>query len=242
MRRTPGRSDWHLRLLRPGVVCRVCQACRYLAPGLFQRVCAALSRNDQAMQLLLQKSVQNAQASAFYCYLCGGLSLGAAVAAHYLLPLPFLIYFTIGCGVVFVVSGIWYGRNGEKTNFQSLMSSTYHQLLDATIQHLEDLKSRGVRHVAVAPETLRALAQPLTGKPQTVNPKSAASGAPASGPARTELRKTRRVGDRRFLSLPSSRRTCSRCRAKPFPARRRRWIRRQRPPPLPPCANGRWPV
>ena len=29
------------------------------------------------------------------------------------------------------------------------MSSTYHQLLDATIQHLEDLKSRGVRHVAV---------------------------------------------------------------------------------------------
>ena len=40
------------------------------------------------------------------------------------------------------------------------MSSTYHQLLDATIQHLEDLKSRGVRHVAVAPETLRALARP----------------------------------------------------------------------------------
>ena len=36
----------------------------------------------------------------------------------------------------------------------------YRQLLDATIQHLESLKSRGVRHVAVAPETLRALAQP----------------------------------------------------------------------------------
>jgi uracil-DNA glycosylase len=64
------------------------------------------------------------------------------------------------------------------------MSSTYHQLLDATIQHLEGLKSRGVRHVAVAPETLRALVQPLTGKPQTVNPKSAASGAPVSDPAR----------------------------------------------------------
>ena len=40
------------------------------------------------------------------------------------------------------------------------MSDTYGRLLDATIQHLEDLKSRGVRHVAVAPETLRALAQP----------------------------------------------------------------------------------
>ena len=40
------------------------------------------------------------------------------------------------------------------------MSAAYHDLLDATIQHLEGLKSRGVRHVAVAPETLRALAQP----------------------------------------------------------------------------------
>ncbi len=38
--------------------------------------------------------------------------------------------------------------------------SAYHELLDATIQHLEGLKSRGVRHVAVAPETLRALSQP----------------------------------------------------------------------------------
>ncbi len=41
------------------------------------------------------------------------------------------------------------------------MSDAYGQLLDATIQHLEELKSRGVRHVAVAPETLRALAQPV---------------------------------------------------------------------------------
>ena len=43
------------------------------------------------------------------------------------------------------------------------MSDAYNQLLDATIQHLEDLKSRGVRNIAVAPETLRALSQP--GKP-----------------------------------------------------------------------------
>lgn len=34
-------------------------------------------------------------------------------------------------------------------------------MLDAAIQHLETLKSRGVRNVAVAPETLRALAQPI---------------------------------------------------------------------------------
>jgi len=75
---------------------------------------AALSRSDQAVQLLLQKSVQNAQASAFYCYLCGGLSFSAAVGAHFVLPLPFLVYFSAACGVVFVVSGIWYGRTARK--------------------------------------------------------------------------------------------------------------------------------
>jgi len=40
------------------------------------------------------------------------------------------------------------------------MPGAYEELLDATIQHLEDLKSRGVRHVPVSPGTLRALAQP----------------------------------------------------------------------------------
>jgi DNA polymerase len=57
------------------------------------------------------------------------------------------------------------------------MSDAYGQLLDATIQHLEDLKSRGARHVAVAPETLAALAKPP------------ATGTPASGPARAERQK-----------------------------------------------------
>jgi DNA polymerase len=41
------------------------------------------------------------------------------------------------------------------------MPADYQELLDATIQYLENLKSRGVRQVAVAPETLRALAQPV---------------------------------------------------------------------------------
>ncbi len=40
------------------------------------------------------------------------------------------------------------------------MADPYEQLLDATIQHLEGLKSCGVRHIAVSPETLRALSQP----------------------------------------------------------------------------------
>ena len=40
------------------------------------------------------------------------------------------------------------------------MATAYDQLLEATIQHLETLQARGARHVAVSPETLRALAQP----------------------------------------------------------------------------------
>lgn len=39
------------------------------------------------------------------------------------------------------------------------MPDAYNELLDATIQHLERLKNQGVRHVAVSPENLAALAQ-----------------------------------------------------------------------------------
>jgi DNA polymerase len=49
------------------------------------------------------------------------------------------------------------------------MSDAYNQLLDATIRHLEDLKSRGVRDVVVSDETLRALTQPA--KSQIPHPK-----------------------------------------------------------------------
>src|ERR1017187_10537903 len=49
------------------------------------------------------------------------------------------------------------------TGYDEAMPDAYNQLLDATIQHLEDLKSRGVRHVAVSPETLSALARPVPG-------------------------------------------------------------------------------
>ncbi len=57
------------------------------------------------------------------------------------------------------------------------MAADYDQLLEATIQHLEDLKTRGVRHVAVTPETLRALAQPV--KSPVADFRFAAEKAPA---------------------------------------------------------------
>ncbi|GEM_PF-709170 len=96
----------------------VCAGCANPA-GTPRLVCspecaAALSRNDQILQLLLHKAAQNAQASAFYCYLCGGLSLGAAVAAYFVLPLPFLIYFAAASGIVFILSGAWYGWTARR--------------------------------------------------------------------------------------------------------------------------------
>jgi hypothetical protein len=76
---------------------------------------AALGRAERGVELILHKSLQSARASAFYCYLCGGLSAGAAVAAHYMLPSPFLIWFTAGCAVALIGSGIWYSSISKKT-------------------------------------------------------------------------------------------------------------------------------
>jgi hypothetical protein len=69
-----------------------------------------LARDSKVLQLLLDKSAQSAQASAFYCYLTGGLSTAAAIAAWFILPSPFLIYFTSGCAVVLVAAGFWHGH------------------------------------------------------------------------------------------------------------------------------------
>ncbi len=67
------------------------------------------------------------------------------------------------------------------------MAGAYEQLLDATIQHLEDLKARGVRRVAVSPETLHAMSQPPARKSQIAEFKPVVPGAPAfrGAPERT---------------------------------------------------------
>lgn len=100
----------------------MCAECGKFAAG--QRfVCsepcaAAMARADAAVELLLRKSLQTARASAFYSYLCGGLSAAGAVGAWFYLPAPFLIWFTAGCSVVFVASGVWYSRIARKQNAQ----------------------------------------------------------------------------------------------------------------------------
>lgn len=75
---------------------------------------AALTQADRALAMILQKSFQSARASAFYSYLCGGLSAAGAVGAYYYLPVPFLVWFTAGCSLVFLASGCWYSRIAKK--------------------------------------------------------------------------------------------------------------------------------
>jgi uracil-DNA glycosylase len=72
------------------------------------------------------------------------------------------------------------------------MPDAYGLLLDATIEHLEALKSRGVRHIAVAPETLRALTQPakIISLPAQISKTEPAISMPAKktvAPAKSEI-------------------------------------------------------
>lgn len=75
---------------------------------------AALARAEAAAELLLRRSLQTARASAFYSYLCGGLSAAGAVGAWFYLQVPFLIWFTAGCSFVFLLSGIRYSQIARK--------------------------------------------------------------------------------------------------------------------------------
>jgi hypothetical protein len=116
----------------------LCQDC-IQTPTAVRMVCstecaAALARGERAMQMVLQQGVQNARASAFYCYLCGGLSAVAAVVAWFMLPSPFLILFTAGCALVLVVSGVWYGSIARRhTSLELIPAPT--TLADAGQSH-----------------------------------------------------------------------------------------------------------
>ena len=61
------------------------------------------------------------------------------------------------------------------------MPDDYHQLLDATIQHLQELKNRGARFVAVSPASLAGLTS-LKEKPRAAAEKKAVVSAPQKIP------------------------------------------------------------
>jgi len=89
-----------LRVLRAGAVSRM-----YTSPAAARIVCstdcaAMLVRNDDAIQLLLRKSQQSARASASTVTSPPDFRAVAAVGAWFMLPSPFLIYFTGGCSLV----------------------------------------------------------------------------------------------------------------------------------------------
>ena len=69
---------------------------------------AALGREAKALDLVLQKSLQNTRASAFYYFLCAALTAAGGVGARFYLQVPFLIWFCVGCSIVFTASGAWY--------------------------------------------------------------------------------------------------------------------------------------
>ena len=67
------------------------------------------------------------------------------------------------------------------------MPDSYGELLDATIQHLEDLKAQGARYLAVSPDTLAALTAPVPPRaspasPAPVRPVSSKPAAPPTLP------------------------------------------------------------
>jgi DNA polymerase len=58
------------------------------------------------------------------------------------------------------------------------MSDAYHQLLEATIRHLQDLQARGVRFVPVTPDHLAALSRPVPSSGRAQLPPPAAAPTP----------------------------------------------------------------
>jgi hypothetical protein len=97
----------------------VCADCAKTSPSR-RIVCSddcatALTREAKAIDSILQKSLQNARASALYSFLCSALSTAGAIGAWFYLPSPFLIWFCVGCAVVFTASGIWFARIARKS-------------------------------------------------------------------------------------------------------------------------------
>jgi hypothetical protein len=101
----------------------LCKTCATASPATAaprlacsEECAAAMSRAERSLEILLQKSRQSARANSVYCYLCGGLSAGATVAAWFWLRVPLVMWLTGGSAVVLFISGFWFGRGAKKLN------------------------------------------------------------------------------------------------------------------------------
>ena len=100
-------------------LCQECAPGTASAPLTCSSACADSAGQLRAsVQLLLERSGQNARASAVYCYLSAVLSGGAAIAAWFWLPSPFLMVFAGGSALVLAAAGFWHGRVGRR-NFST---------------------------------------------------------------------------------------------------------------------------
>lgn len=96
-------------------LCRECAPSSSTGPLTCSSVCAEESVQLRiSVRLLLDRSAQNARASAVYCYLSAVLSGGAAIAAWFWLPTPFLMAFAGGSALVLAAAGFWHGRVGRR--------------------------------------------------------------------------------------------------------------------------------
>ena len=98
------------------------------------------------------------------------------------------------------------------------MRTDFDQLLDATIAHVEGLKSQGVQFVPVAAQTLAGAGRPVPAQPRTRR-----SPNPPQPPPRRRSATVRRRS-RRHRSAATA----------------RRWTRRPRKPPWRSSGRGRW--
>jgi len=96
-------------------LCPECAPSSASAPLTCSSICAENAMQLKAsLKLLLDRSAQNARASAVYCYLSAALSGGAAIAAWFWLPSPFLMAFAGGSALVLAAAGYWHGRVARK--------------------------------------------------------------------------------------------------------------------------------
>jgi len=107
-------------------LCQECAPSSASAPLTCSSVCAEnAGQLKTAIQLLLERSAQNARASAVYCYLSAALSGGAATAAWFWLPSPFLMAFSGGSALVLAAAGFWHGRAARKSVSRQKSATTF---------------------------------------------------------------------------------------------------------------------
>ena len=114
MRHAPNRGRRRLRLVRTRVVRRVRQIFRDAAHGLLRPLwrrphpCRAGDGIDPAEERA-KRPGQRVLSLFVRRVVAGGGGRRMVLSA-----LAFLIYFTAGCGAVFIASGFWYGRIARK--------------------------------------------------------------------------------------------------------------------------------